>query len=157
MHIFGNLADLTSKTPIQQRQAQFLSKTSIKNEISPDFSTPINVRAPIRRNDDVSCSKTIENVTPKRFVVSRFYCKMFCSILRYYRQRKQFNRSRRLYGLVHAEGRPHASWLRQVESYLKDTGMTGLASAWAMARRRPKEYRRKVDAATRCSGVCPHT
>ena len=23
--------------------------------------------------------------------------------------------------------------------------------------RRPKEYRRKVDAATRCSGVCPHT
>ena len=35
--------------------------------------------------------------------------------------------------------------------------MTGLASAWAMARRRSKEYRRKVDAATRCSGVCPHT
>ena len=56
--------------------------------------------------------------------------------------------------LDHAEGHPHASWLRQVESYLKDTGM---ASAWAMARRRPKEYRRKVDAATRCSGVCPHT
>ena len=25
------------------------------------------------------------------------------------------------------------------------------------ARRRPKEYRRKVDTATRCSGVCPHT
>ena len=46
-------------------------------------------------------------------------------------------------------GRPHASWLRQVASYLKDTGMAGLASAWAMARRRPKEYRRKVDAATR--------
>ena len=41
-----------------------------------------------------------------------------------------------------SRGRPHASWLRQVESYLKD---------------RPKEYRRKVDAATRCSGVCPHT
>ena len=52
-------------------------------------------------------------------------------------------------------GRPHASWLRQVESYLKDTGMAGLASAWVMARRRPKEYRRKVDAATRCSCVCP--
>ena len=32
--------------------------------------------------------------------------------------------------------------------------MAGLASAWAVARRRPKEYRRKVDAATRCSGVC---
>ena len=54
-------------------------------------------------------------------------------------------------------GRPHASWLRKVESYMKDAGMAGLASAWAMARRRPKEYRRKVDAATRCSGVCPHT
>ena len=50
-------------------------------------------------------------------------------------------------------GRPHASWLRQVESYLKDAGMAGLASAWVMARRRPRE----VDAATRCSGVCPHT
>ena len=75
------------------------------------------------------------------------------------------------------KGRPQASWLRQVEAYLKDagmaglasawamtrrrpmkeTGMTGLASVWAMARRRPKEYRRKVDAATPCSGECPHT
>ena len=53
--------------------------------------------------------------------------------------------------------RPHASWLRQVESYLKDAGMAGLPSAWAMARPRSKEYRRKVEAATRCSGVCPHT
>ena len=44
-------------------------------------------------------------------------------------------------------GRSHASWLRQVESYLKDTGMAGLAFAWVMARRRPKEYRRKVDTA----------
>ena len=35
------------------------------------------------------------------------------------------------------KGRPHASWLRHVESYLKDTGMTGLASVWATARRRP--------------------
>ena len=60
-------------------------------------------------------------------------------------------------GLVHAEGRPHASWLRKLKSYLKDAGMVGLASAWEMARRRPKEYRRKVDAATRCSGVCSHT
>ena len=40
-------------------------------------------------------------------------------------------------GLDHAEGRPHASWLRQVESYLKDAGMAGLTSVWAMARRRP--------------------
>ena len=49
------------------------------------------------------------------------------------------------------------SELRKVETYLRDTDMTGLASAWAMARRRPKEYRRKVDAASRCSGVCPNT
>ena len=43
----------------------------------------------------------------------------------------------------------------QTEACLKDVGMTGLASAWVMARR-TKEYRRKVDAATRCSGVCSH-
>ena len=42
----------------------------------------------------------------------------------------------------------------QTDAYLKDMGMAGLASAWAMARQRPREYRRKVDAATRC---CPHT
>ena len=45
----------------------------------------------------------------------------------------------------------------QTDAYLKDTDMVGLASAWSMARRRPKKYRRKVDAATHCSGVCPHT
>ena len=33
----------------------------------------------------------------------------------------------------------------------------GQASAWGMARRRPLEYRRKVDAATHCSGACSHT
>ena len=60
-------------------------------------------------------------------------------------------------GWTMPRGRPHASWLRQVESYLKDSGMTGLASAWAIVRRRPKENRRKVDVAMRCSGVCPHT
>ena len=32
-----------------------------------------------------------------------------------------------------------------------------LASAWAMARRRPKEYLREVGAATRCSGVSSHS
>ena len=30
----------------------------------------------------------------------------------------------------------------QTEAYLKDMGMTDLASVWAMARRRTKEYRR---------------
>ena len=54
-----------------------------------------------------------------------------------------------------SRGRPQASRLRQVVSYLNDTVMVGLASAWAMARRRPREYRRKLDAATRYSGVCP--
>ena len=54
-------------------------------------------------------------------------------------------------------GRTHASWLRQLESYLKDAGMAGLASAWAMVRPSPEEYCREVDAATRCSGVFLHT
>ena len=43
----------------------------------------------------------------------------------------------------------------QTEVYLRNMGMTGPASAWAMARRRTKEYRREVDAATRCSGLFP--
>ena len=50
-----------------------------------------------------------------------------------------------------------ASLLRQVESLLRDKDMTGRTSAWAMATRRPRKFRRKVDAATRCAGVCPHT
>ena len=58
-------------------------------------------------------------------------------------------------GWTMPRGRPQASCLRQVESFLTDRGMAGLASAWAMARRRPREY--KVNAATRCSGGCPHT
>ena len=33
----------------------------------------------------------------------------------------------------------------------------GLTSAWVMAKRRPKEYRRKVDAVTCCSGIYHHT
>ena len=53
-------------------------------------------------------------------------------------------------------GRPHASWLQQVDQHLKDLGM-GQASAWRMARRRPLEYRQKVDAATCCSSTCYHT
>ena len=52
-------------------------------------------------------------------------------------------------GVCHGSG--------QTEAYVRDMGLTGLASAWAMDRRRPKEYRHKVDAATRCSRVCPHT
>ena len=54
------------------------------------------------------------------------------------------------------KGRPRASWLQQVDWHLKEMGM-GQASPWGMARQRPLEYRRKVDAATRCSGACSHT
>ena len=57
----------------------------------------------------------------------------------------------------YSRGRPQALWLRQVESYLNDKCMAGLVAAWAMARQRPKEYRHKVDAATRCYGVRPYT
>ena len=55
-------------------------------------------------------------------------------------------------------GRPRASWLQQVDQHLKEMEMEmGQASAWGMARRRPLEYRWKVDAATRYSGTCSHT
>ena len=54
-------------------------------------------------------------------------------------------------------GRPQASYLRQVESYLKERGMAGMASAWGITRQRPRDYCREVDAATRCFDVCPHT
>ena len=53
-------------------------------------------------------------------------------------------------------GRPHSSWLHQVDRHLKEMEM-GQASAWGVARRTPMEYWRKVDAATRCSGACFHT
>ena len=53
-------------------------------------------------------------------------------------------------------GRSCDLWLQQVHHHLKEMGM-GQASAWGMARRRPLEFRRKVDAATRCSGACSHT
>ena len=53
-------------------------------------------------------------------------------------------------------GRPCALWVQQVDRHFKEMGM-GQASAWGMARRRPLEYRRKVDAETRCSSTCSHT
>ena len=40
-------------------------------------------------------------------------------------------------GWTMPRGRQQAPCMRQVESYLKNTGMTGLASASVMARRRP--------------------
>ena len=71
------------------------------------------------------------------------------------------NRHHRIYlsgseWLDHAEGPPKCFVIASGGGW-KDIGMTALASAWAMDRRRPKDYRRKVDAATRCFGVCPHT
>ena len=36
-------------------------------------------------------------------------------------------------------GGAHTSWLRQVESYLRDTGMAGPASAWTMAEEIPSQ------------------
>ena len=53
-------------------------------------------------------------------------------------------------------GQPRALWLQHIDQHLKEMWM-GQASAWGMARRRPPEYWRKVDAATRCSGTCFHT
>ena len=53
-------------------------------------------------------------------------------------------------------GQPCASWLQQIDQHLKEMGM-GQASVWGLARCRPLKYRRKVDAATRCSSACAHT
>ena len=47
--------------------------------------------------------------------------------------------------------RPRASWFPQMEFYLKDISVAGRT----MAKRKPKQYRRKVDAATRYFSVLP--
>ena len=46
--------------------------------------------------------------------------------------------------------------LLQLESYLRNTGMAGPASALAMGRRRPKKCRCNVHAATRYADLCSH-
>ena len=56
-------------------------------------------------------------------------------------------------GWTMPKGRPHASGLRQVESYLKDTGMAGLGDGQTEAEGLPSQGGR----ATRCSDVCLHT
>ena len=45
-----------------------------------------------------------------------------------------------------SRGRPGVSWLRQVESLVKNMILAGLPSAYAMVKRRPKKYCRNVDA-----------
>ena len=47
------------------------------------------------------------------------------------------------------EGPPASCMIVSGGVLAKDMGIARPASAWAIARRRPKEYRRKVDAATR--------
>ena len=59
----------------------------------------------------------------------------------------QWNRSR---------GRPCATWLNQVDRCFQEVGI-GRVAAWRMASRRPEEYRRKVDAATRRCSACSPT
>ena len=59
--------------------------------------------------------------------------------------------------LEHAERPPTCSVVACGGVLSERYVVTGLGSAWAMARQRPKEYPRKVDAVTRWSGVCPHT
>ena len=58
-------------------------------------------------------------------------------------------------GRTRPVGRPHDTWLRQMDRHFAGAGM-GRVAAWRMAIRRPKEYRSKVDAATRCCGACSH-
>ena len=118
----------------------------------------------LKKNYDTKIRKIILVRYIVRFVISRVDCVMCISPLSKSRQVTCVVRERqlRLCGLVArlpaedpthrilfwrdpsgwtmSRGRPQASWLRQVESYLKDAGMTGLASVWAMAIRRPKEY-----------------
>ena len=58
--------------------------------------------------------------------------------------------------LVEMRARPQPPWLREVESYLTDLGMTGQASAREMAMTEAEEEPSQMDAATRYSSVCHH-
>ena len=56
-------------------------------------------------------------------------------------------------------GRPggqRPTWLSEVDHKFRELGM-GQVAAWGMASRRPREYRRKVDAATRYCSACSPT
>jgi hypothetical protein len=58
-------------------------------------------------------------------------------------------------GRTRPVGRPHDTWLRQMDRHFAGVGM-GRVAAWRMAIRRPKEYRVRVDAAMHCCSACSH-
>ena len=60
------------------------------------------------------------------------------------------------YVISRSEGVP-ACFMFASGGVVSEGYVAGLASAWAMARVRPKVYRPKVDTATLCSRVCPQT
>ena len=53
-------------------------------------------------------------------------------------------------------GHQRPTWLSGVDHKFREVGM-GQVATWGMASRRPKEYRKKVDAATRYCSACSPT
>jgi sorting nexin-29 len=53
-------------------------------------------------------------------------------------------------------GRPRATWLNQIDGHCRELGI-GRELAWGLAKRDPAGWRSRVNAATRCFGVCSHT
>ena len=54
------------------------------------------------------------------------------------------------------QGGQRPTWLSEVDHKFGELGM-GQVAAWRMASRRPREYRKKVDAATRYCSACSPT
>ena len=59
-------------------------------------------------------------------------------------------------GWTGRRGGQRPTWLSEVDHKFRELGM-GQAAVWGMASRRPKEYRKKVDAATRYCSACSPT
>ena len=59
-------------------------------------------------------------------------------------------------GWTRRRGRPRASWLSQLRGHLEGWGM-GPAQAWTIARKKPRMWSGKVNAAKCRSGTCSHT
>ena len=60
-------------------------------------------------------------------------------------------------GWTRRDGRPRKRWLEQLEENLVNVRVTGQAAARMYAKRSADGWRRKVDAAKRLPGACPHT